>query len=131
MRTQDAIDIMQELCEENAACIRTYLRCRGFRKNETMVNQRSWDTCFKPSEFRIEELWLSVGEAQDTAKAVSYFMVPKEMTCCKTAEAIRNGKDGLPHVMFNNDSLKRFHPDPENRWAVNAWDTRNAYAIEY
>jgi hypothetical protein len=128
---QDAIDKMQELCEENAACIRTYLRCRGFRKNETMVNQRSWDTCFKPSEFRIEELWLSVGEAQDTAKAVSYFMVPKEMTCCKTAEAIQNGKDGLPHVMFNNDSLKRFHPDPENRWAVNAWDTRNAYAIEY
>jgi hypothetical protein len=127
---QDALDKMQELCDDNAACMRTYLKCRGFRENANTVNQR-WGNCFKSSEFRIEELWISMGEAQDTAKAVSYFIVPKEMHCCKTKEAIECSKDGRPHVMFHNDSLKRFHPNPEHRWAVNAWDTRNAYAIEY
>ena len=127
---QDSLDRMKELSDGNAACMRTYLKCRGFKKSET-VNHRNWGTCFKSSEFRIDEMWISLGEAQDTAKAVSYFAVPKEMTCCKTDKATEHIMQGMPYTVFHNDSLKRFHPDPENRWAVYAWDKRNAYAIEY
>ena len=62
---------------------------------------------------------------------MSYFTVPTEMKCCTTRGAMDHKNDGRPYVMFHNDSLKRFHPDPDNRWAANTWDTRNAYAIQY
>ena len=90
------------------------------------------EICFGPGMYRIKELWITVGEPQNTAKAVSYFAVPETMTCLETKEVIDARVDGKPIFMFENDSLNMIHPAPLHRWTAKTWNpTNSSPGIQY
>ena len=90
------------------------------------------EMCFGPGMFKIKELWITIGEPQNTAKAVSYFAVPEKMMCCETDEAVDASVDGKPLIMFDNDSLNMIHPGPMHRWTAKTWNpTHSSPPIQY
>jgi len=126
---QSAVHKVDELSADNAACIRVYFKCVGFGPkipNKSKGQKDNMEICFGPGMYRIKELWITVGEPQNTAKAVSYFAVPETMTCLETKEVIDARVDGKPIFMFENDSLNMIHPAPMHRWTATTWNPINS-----
>jgi hypothetical protein len=123
----EAFAKVDELSASNAACVRVYFKCSGLGpkiKNKSAGQKNNTEICFGPGNSRIDELWITVGEPQDTANAVSYFTVPERMMCCETAEAVdAMSPYGKPHTMFENDSLNVIHQEPFKRWTAKTWNT--------
>ena len=125
---------MTVLSNGNAACIRTYLKCSCFGTrvpSKSPAQKRGEEICFGPAKTKIEELWVTIGEEQNTHKAVSYFAVPEVMTCYQSDEAIDHMTNGKPLFRFYNDSLIRHHDGPYNRWTATCWITKNDSSIQY
>ena len=131
----DADAKVEELSASNAACIRVYFKCSGFGPkilNKSPGQKSNMEICFGPGNVRIDELWITVGEPQNTAKAVAYYSVPERMMCCETTEAIASMGGGKPHVMFENDSLNVIHNEPFKRWTAKTWNpTHLSPPIQY
>ena len=131
----DANAKVEELSASNAACIRVYFKCSGFGPkilNKSPGQKSNMEICFGPGNVRIDELWITVGEPQNTAKAVAYYSVPERMMCCETTEAIASMRGGKPHVMFENDSLNVIHNEPFKRWTAKTWNpTHHSPPIQY
>jgi hypothetical protein len=75
-------------------------------------------------------LWISIGEKQDTEKAVSYFAIPENITCTDTDEAKQYLQREEPYFVYKNDSLRRVQQEHWHRWTITEWNPKK-WAIQY
>ena len=130
---KDALKKIEELSNANASCIRVYFKCTGYGAkiaNSSNAQKSKRETCFGPGKSTIDELWITVGEIQDTDKAVSYFSVPRKITCTDSERAKIDRRNRVPHLMYENDSLRRFQVEPFHRWSATNWNPKK-WAIQY
>jgi hypothetical protein len=129
----DCLSKINELSKDNASTIRVYLKCTGYGDkiaNSSEAQKKKHEICFGPGKFTIDELWITIGEKQDTEKAVSYFAMPEKITCTDTDEAKQHLERKEPYFVYVNDSLRRVQSEPWHRWTVTEWNPKK-WAIQY